>query len=130
MSALTLKVHTPSGLLVDQSVLAVRAEDLSGWFGILPGRESVVAVLPPGLLLYRDAQGEGFVALAGALLRHEGGECHVTAREAVSARSLELVAPMLQAQLTRRGERAEMQRDAVHRLAREALRRMVTELRA
>lgn len=122
-------VRTPLGVVYDAAVHAIRAEDESGWFGIRPGREPVIAVLPPGLLLLHDDEGEGFVALSGGLLRHDGVRCLVLAREAVVARALEDVADRLAAQLARRRERGGTQRDAVHALAREVLRRMVAEVR-
>ena len=79
---LRLRVRTPEGLLYDDLVSSIRAEDRDGWFGILPGRRDVLATLPPGLLLFADAEGDGFVALSGGLLALRGGECRVMASEA------------------------------------------------
>lgn len=121
----TLTVRTPGGLVYDAEVESLRAEDLSGWFGVRPGREDVVAVLPPGLLLVKDGEGEGLVALSGGLLSLERGVCRVMAREAVVSRDLSEVAERLAALQRQRGERSAQRRDALERLAREALRRMV-----
>lgn len=126
---LRLAIRTPGGLLFDGPVTAVRAEDASGWFGVRPGREDVVAVLPPGLLLFVDDSGEGFVALAGGLLSLERGVCRVTTREAVLSRSLEDVGDRLGELQRLRGQQADTRRDVLHQLAREALRRMVREAR-
>ena len=65
---LRLSVRSPRGLHLDAEVDAITAEDSSGWVGVLPGRQDFVAVLPPGLLLFRDSDGEGYVAVAGGLL--------------------------------------------------------------
>jgi F-type H+-transporting ATPase subunit epsilon len=126
---LHLSIRTPGGVLFDGPVVRVRAEDASGWFGLRPGREDVVAVLPPGLLLFQDEEGEGFVALSSGLLSLEGGLCRVTAREAVLSRSLEDVAERLEALQRLRSQQARTHRDVLHQLAREALRRMVREAR-
>jgi F-type H+-transporting ATPase subunit epsilon len=127
--SLHLSIRTPVGLVFEGPVSAVRAEDRSGWFGVRPGREDLVAALPPGLLLFRDGDGEGFVALSGGLLSLKAGDCRVTAREAVLSRSLEDVAARLQELQALRGRQSEQQRDVLHRLAREALRRLVLEAR-
>ena len=124
MSTLTLALRTPTGLLCEREVRAVVAEDLSGWFGILPGRADLVAALPPGLLVFRHDEGEGFVALAGGLLNLARGRCTVMAREAVLTDRLEALTEVLSLHVERRRRRSEAQRDVLDRLAREALRRV------
>ena len=128
--ALTLRLRTPRALLVDEEVAAIDAEDLDGWFGLRPGRADLVAALPPGLLIFRDGQGDGFVALAGGLLDLHEGECRVTCRVAVMSRELDEVAAEIDRQLARRDARAERDRDAMTELAREALRRLAEHERA
>lgn len=130
MNGLQLQLRTPHGLVVDQPVVAITAEDLSGWFGIGPGRADLVAVLPPGLLTFRDAEGEVFVALSGGLLHVESGRCRVLAREAVVSRDLDDIADQLEAHLVGRTARRETQRGVMDELVREALRRMAEEVRS
>ncbi|MCB9762072.1 MAG: F0F1 ATP synthase subunit epsilon [Alphaproteobacteria bacterium] len=127
MTPLHLELRTPSGLVLDQPVQAITAEDRSGWFGIRPGRADVIAVLPPGLLVFRDADGEGFVALAGGLLSLEAGRCRVVSLEAVVARELDAIAEQVAQQARRRRERAALHQGVVRDLAREALRRLLQE---
>jgi F-type H+-transporting ATPase subunit epsilon len=122
---LELELRTPSGPVLDQPVLAITAEDRTGWFGVLPGREDLIAVLPPGLLVYRDAEGEGFVALSGGLLGLKDGRCRVLATEATTARDLDTIASEVARQARRRRERSEVHRGVVRDLAREALRRLL-----
>ena len=130
MSQLRLELRTPHGLVVDQPVVAITAEDLSGWFGVAPGRAELVAVLPPGLLTYRDEESEAFVALAGGLLHVSGARCRVLAREAVVSRNLDDIADQLEAHLGSRTARRESQRSVMDELVREALRRMAEEVRS
>ena len=124
-----LVIRTPTGVLFDGPVGSIRAEDTSGWFGIRPGREGVVAALPAGLLLFRDEQGEGFVAHLGGLLSLDADDCRVTTREAVLSRALDDVAQRLEELQAQRGRRRVVHRDVLTQLAREALRRMVREVR-
>lgn len=124
MNTLHLMLRTPSGLLIDQPIGGLIAEDLGGWFGILPGRVDLMAILPPGLLVFRDKEGESFSALSGGLLHLRGGICRVAAREAIVSRRLDDVAATLEAQLKRRRARRETLRDVIDDLAREAIRRL------
>jgi len=120
---LTLRLRTLHGLLLDQAVSSIRAEDDDGWFGIAPGRSDLVAVLPAGLLVFRDTEGEGFVALGGGLLDLRRGECRVMCRDAAFARELEQIADRIEALVQGRRERSSAQRSVLSKLAGESLRR-------
>lgn len=130
MKTLRLVVRAPSGLVLDRPVRAVRAEDLDGWFGIAPGRAELVAALPPGLFVFRDDEGEGFVALASGLLWFESDVCRVLARDVVVSRDLSHILADVDERLARRGERASSQRGVMLELFKEALSRLAREARA
>jgi F-type H+-transporting ATPase subunit epsilon len=125
MSELVLRLRTPAGLLLDSPVTSVTAEDRTGWFGIRPGRTDLVAVLPPGLLVFVDDEGEGFVALSGGLLDLRSGECRVLTGDATLSRDLDAIADAVRAQRRSRTERADAHRGVMRDLAREALRRLI-----
>ena len=129
MSVLVLAIRTPEGLAYDGPVRSIRAEDEDGWFGILPGRRDVVAVLPPGLVLFEDEEGEGFVAISGGVLDHCNDRCRVMAREARLSRAPLEAAAELDALVGGRRERSERRREVADDLEREALRRMARALR-
>lgn len=124
MSAtLTLQVRTPDGLLVDQAVRAVVAEDRDGWFGIRPGRTDMVASLPPGLTIFRDDSAERYIASSGGLLELSGGVCRVMLRDAELCDDLDEVSDRLAEARQRRKQRSETYRGVFEELEREALRR-------
>ncbi len=129
MTNLHLAIRSPSGLLVDEPVEAISAEDQTGWFGILPGREDVVAVLPPGLLVYRSGDREVFVAIAGGLLDLCAGGCRVMTRDAVASENLDEVAEVVQRHVLRRRERRKEHAGIMEDLVREALRRLAARER-
>lgn len=124
-----LLVRTPHGLLLDEEVQAIAAEDLDGWFGVRPGRAPLVAVLPAGLLVARDTSGERFVALSGGLLHVEADACRVMAKDAVVTRELDAVPERFSALFEARAARRRVQEDIVVELSREALRRLAEEAR-
>ncbi len=123
---LALVVRTPTGLVIDQRVESVVAEDRDGWFGLLPARAELVAILPAGFLLFTEPEGsEGFVAHAPAVLHHHAGRCRVLTSEASVARRIEDVPEVARAGTTRRAEQAARREDAVGRLVRELQRRLL-----
>ena len=127
MSELRLTLRTPHGVLLDRPVRAIRAEDVDGWFGVLPGRADLVAVLEPGLMVVRDAEGECFVASAGGMMDLRGPWCRVMLREAVASRDLASIGAELEGVLARRARRGHAQQQAMSDLVREALRRLARE---
>jgi len=89
---LHLIVTTPSQILIDSAdVTAVRAEDRSGSFGILPGHADLLTVLVPSVLRWRTADGATrFCAVRGGLFTVSAGrEVGVACREGVLGDSLE-----------------------------------------
>lgn len=124
MTALTLEVRTPRGVVLEQGIAGVVAEDRSGWFGVRPGREDVVAVLPAGLLVLRDDVGAAYVAIDGGVLELCGGRCLVLTPRAEVSRRLEDVADAVAARELRRHAAARTHRDVIGDLAREVVQRL------
>ncbi len=91
MSGLHLKIATPSAVLVDSSdARAVRAEDASGGFGVLPGHADLLTVLSDSVVRWRDAAGrERYCAVRGGVLSVAGGRLvTVACRQAVAGDDL------------------------------------------
>lgn len=91
-----LLVTTPQRLVVDAAdAVAVRAEDGTGWFGVLGGHADFLTVLEPSVVAWRDRSGaERFVAVQGGVLtvlrQPSGGtEVRVATPEAVAAETLD-----------------------------------------
>ena len=78
MSATTLHltITTPTSLLVDEEdIVAVRAEDQSGDFGILPGHTEFLTALPASVVRWHRADGRvRYCAVQGGLMTVEDGE--------------------------------------------------------
>ena len=76
MSApLHLTITTPGAVLVGApDIVALRAEDESGSFGILPGHADLLTVLSAGVVRFRDKAGVlHYCALSGGVLTVEDG---------------------------------------------------------
>ena len=91
MSALLhLTIATPARVLLDSAdVVALRAEDATGSFGILPGHAAFLTVLAPSVLRWHAANGvEQFCAVKEGVLRVSGGdEISIACREGVMGSS-------------------------------------------
>jgi F-type H+-transporting ATPase subunit epsilon len=89
---LHLTVTTPPQILVESdNVVAVRAEDQSGSFGILPGHADLLTVLVPSVLRWRTADGAArFCAVRGGVFTVASGrDVAVACREGVVGDSLD-----------------------------------------
>ncbi|HEY1432388.1 MAG TPA: F0F1 ATP synthase subunit epsilon [Stellaceae bacterium] len=90
--ALHLTVTTPAQILVEtHDVVAVRAEDQTGSFGILPGHADLLTVLISSVVRWRTADGAAhFCAIRGGVFTVSAGRnVAVACREAVHGDSLE-----------------------------------------
>ncbi|MEA3093854.1 MAG: F-type H+-transporting ATPase subunit epsilon [Caballeronia sp.] len=91
MSALLhLTIATPARVLFDSSgVVALRAEDATGSFGILPGHAAFLTVLAPSVLRWHEDDGvEQFCVVKEGVLRvSDGHEVSIACREGVMGTS-------------------------------------------
>ena len=131
-ATLHLTVTTPSQILVESdNVAAVRVEDQSGGFGILPGHADLLTVLVPSVLRWRTADGAArFCAVRGGVFTVSSGrDVAVACREGVVGDSLdELQAKVraVRAQELEADRKARVEQIRLHALA---VRQLVRYLR-
>ena len=128
---LHLLIATPQRILVDRDdIVALRAEDASGSFGLLPGHVDFLTVLSPSVVRWRcRADSRGYCAVHSGVLSLVGRELRIACREGVVGDDLEA----LEAQVHQARER---ERDTVRqarieqlRLHTQAVRHLVRYLR-
>jgi len=127
-----LTVSTPLALLVEaEDVQAVRAEDDSGSFGILPGHADFLTALGVSVMTWRDhAGGEHHVALRGGVLEVIGGrEVSVATREAVCGGDLDRLEEDVLAEFQRRQAEEKAAHVDAQRLYLAAIRQIIRHLR-
>jgi F-type H+-transporting ATPase subunit epsilon len=129
---LHLIVTTPAQILVESdNVVAVRAEDQSGGFGILPGHADLLTVLVPSVLRWRTADGDKrFCAVRGGVFTVAAGhDIAVACREGVVGDSLEELEAKVRAVRAQQAEadrKARVEETRIHALA---VRQLVRYLR-
>jgi F-type H+-transporting ATPase subunit epsilon len=127
-----LTIVTPTSVVAEvEPVRHVRAEDPTGWLGILPGHADFLTVLVISVLVYRDVEGaERFVAVRGGVLAVSGRErVQVFAREAVTGSDLEALERDVLARFRRTAAAEEVGAQGLARLTGALLRRMADYLR-
>ena len=131
-ATLHLTVTTPAQILVQSdNVVAVRVEDQSGSFGILPGHADLLTVLVPSVLRWRTADGAArFCAVRGGVFTVASGrDVALACREGVVGDSLdELEAKVraVRAQELEADRKARVEQIRLHALA---VRQLVRYLR-
>jgi F-type H+-transporting ATPase subunit epsilon len=119
-----LVVQTPVERILDREVTAIVAEGLEGSFGLRPRHIDYVAALVPGLLIYRDAEGnECFLAVDQGILVKEGARVVVSVRQAVAGATLEDLLEVVESRFKALDEQERVVRSAVARLKSDFLRR-------
>jgi F-type H+-transporting ATPase subunit epsilon len=124
-----LRIITPLSVVVDDDeVTALRAEDASGGFGILPGHADFLTCLSISVVGWRRADaGRRYCAVRGGVLTVAGGrELAIAAREAVAgedlatldATVLERFRADIEAERTEHVESTRLQLDAIRRIMR------------
>jgi F-type H+-transporting ATPase subunit epsilon len=131
-STLHLTVTTPAQILVDTGdVAAVRAEDETGSFGILPGHADLLTVLVPSVVRWRTTDGAArFCAVhEGVFTVTAGRNVAVACREGVlgdSLEDLEAKVRSVRAQQLEADRKARVEQVRLHALA---VRQLVRYLR-
>ncbi len=124
-----LTITTPATVLVDSDdVVAVRAEDESGCFGILPGHADLLTMLTSSVIRWRTGEGATrFCAVQGGVFTvSQGKRVAIACREAVVGDDLQtleadvqtLRASQLDADRSARLERVRLHAAAVRELVR------------
>jgi F-type H+-transporting ATPase subunit epsilon len=136
MSALLhLTIATPARVLFDSTeVVALRAEDASGSFGILPGHAAFLTVLAPSVLRWHAADGvQRFCAVKEGVLRVSGGhDVAIACREGVmgtSGTSLEVLEAQVEAARAAQLDAVRRARVDETRLHAQAVRQLLRYLR-
>ncbi|MGA7488691.1 MAG: F0F1 ATP synthase subunit epsilon [Xanthobacteraceae bacterium] len=124
-----LLITTPTALVVDDmDVVAVRAEDESGSFGILNGHADFLTALTVSVVSWRHGDGrQRFCAVRrGVLSVSEGREVAVATREAIAGDDLDHLEQVvlarfreaLEAERTARTESLRLQMKAIRQIMR------------
>src|SRR5512144_3238928 len=127
-----LRVATPMAVVVDApDAVAIRAEDGSGHFGILPGHIDFLTVLEPSVVTWREQGREHFVAVRGGILTvQEGRTVEVATREAVAGDDLAALQAAVLASMRAEAQAEEHDRAHAARLHAAFIQQMTRYLRS
>lgn len=127
-----LLITTPTSVVVDENdVVAVRAEDESGGFGILNGHIDFLTALEPSIIAWRNQSGrEQFCAVRRGVFSVSGGaNVSVATREAVVGDDLDKLESEVLAAFRQAADEERAQRTDSLRLEMRAVKQIVRYLR-
>ena len=127
-----LLVTTPLAVVADHAdIVSVRAQDASGWFGVLPGHTDLLTVLLPSVLSWRHADGHRrHCAVRGGVLTVRGGRTvAVATRQAVPGENLDALGQAVLGRFHAELDAERAARVESLRLHMQAIRRIVQVLR-
>jgi F-type H+-transporting ATPase subunit epsilon len=117
-AAFRLRLITPTQVVLDEEVVSVVAEDASGSFGVLAHHERLVAALVPTIIRCQTRAGQvKYVAVDRGLLRKEGPELRIAARQAVVGDDYRRLEELIVERLTRLEESEARARSAFSRIS-------------
>ncbi len=126
-----LRIVTPLSVVVDEDVDSLRAEDVSGSFGILSGHAPFLTALAISIVSWRTSQAERFCAVRGGVLQMTGDNIiAIATREAVAGDSLETLDTEVLARFQSDADDERTDNTESVRLQLSAIRRMVSRLRS
>jgi F-type H+-transporting ATPase subunit epsilon len=127
-----LVITTPSAVVVDlDEVTAVRAEDESGEFGVLPHHADFVTALAVSVVGWRrEGGGAGYCAVRGGLMTVGGGDTvSVATREAITGDDLATLETLVHTSLAAEADEERQARAHAEQLRVQAIRQIIGYLR-
>ncbi len=127
-----LRITTPLERLVEEEVRSLRAEDASGWFGILPGHADFLTRLAVSVVSWARPDGSLMhCAVRGGVLTVSGGrEVAIATAEAVQDADLLHLDETVLALFHARADADRVERSAQMQLQLSAIRQIMKHLRA
>lgn len=124
-----LQIVTPLFVTVDADIAALRAEDASGSFGILPGHAPFLTALGVSIASWRQDGVERFCALrSGVLVVSAGTAVTIATREAVTGDDLATLDRDVLARFRAQADAERVDHTETVQLQLNAIRRMVSRL--
>ena len=121
-----LKVLTPTGILIDETVSKVLVEAQNGVFCLLPRHIDFATAMVPGLLSFVNESGqEVFLAVDEGILVKQGIEVRASTRRAVITDNLVTLRHTVEEEFKQLDEREKQLRSSLARLEADVLRRFV-----
>lgn len=127
-----LLITEPAHVVADHAdIVSVRAEDASGWFGVMPGHADLITVLSPSVVLWRHADGrEGCCAVRGGVFSvSHGHEVAIATRQAQPGDNLAALEHAVRERFRAEQDEERRARVAATKLHAAAIRQIIRTLR-
>ena len=122
-----VRIVTPLAVIVDEDADALRAEDDSGAFGILPGHAPFLTALAISIVSWRKDAVERFCAVRGGVMT-VGPDVSIATREAVAGDDLDALDSEVLSRFLAADEDERTEHTETMRLQLNAIRRIMSRL--
>ena len=127
--SMCLHILTPLATIVDQSVISLRAVDISGSFGVLPGHADFLTRLALSVVTWTTPDNvPHFCAVRGGALTVKNGRVAIATREAVIGHDLALLDHDVLSRFRAEQDEERVEHVETTRLHLNAMRQMVSRL--
>ena len=127
---MNLRIVTPLSIVLDQTIVSLRAEDASGGFGILADHAPFLTALAVSILSWRTPQGHHFCAVRGGVLTvDDQSNVDIATREAVLGDDLANLDRHVLARFQSDADAERTEHSEAMRLQFNAIRHMVSRLK-
>lgn len=126
-----LRIVTPLSVVVDEDIDSLRAEDVSGSFGIMKSHAPFLTTLAISIVSWRQEERERFCAVRGGVMTVGGAtEIAIAAREAVAGDDLATLDTDVLARFLADADAERVEHVETVRLQLHAIRRMISRLQS
>jgi F-type H+-transporting ATPase subunit epsilon len=120
-----LKVFVPSGVVFDDEVEFLRAEDHTGTFGILSRHTDFLTILKPSVVIIKKEGSELYLAVKGGILSFQDNLARITTEAAVQGESLEELYELVSKRFMEETERERILGETIKNMEKGFLKRLI-----
>lgn len=120
-----LKVFVPSGLVFDEDVDFLRAEDYTGTFGILSRHTDFLTILKPSVVIVKKGGDEIYLAVKGGVLSFQNNRAKISTEAAIEGKSLEELHEVVMQEFMKKTERERILGEALKNMEKDFLKRLI-----
>jgi len=120
-----LKVFVPAGLVFDEDVDFLRAEDSTGTFGIMSRHTGFLTILKPSVVIVKKDGSEIYIAVKGGPLSFEDNLARISTEAAVLGEDLGDLHRLVKERFVKETERERMLGETLRNMEKGFIKRLI-----
>ncbi len=120
-----LRVYIPSGIVFDEDVDFLRAQDSTGTFGILGRHTDFLTILKPSVVIIKQGGRELYLAVKGGIFSFQDNTARITTEAAMVGDSLEELHELVRERFMKESERERALGETIRNMEKGFLKRLI-----